>query len=61
MCSNNYHYDSGYRNIYSYPYSMYSQELTNQHGIKSTGQWFDMKFIDKLVTENIPEEFRYLN
>lgn len=55
------HYDSGYRNIRSYPYSMYSQELANQHGIKSTGQWFDMKFIDKLVTENIPEEFRYLN
>ena len=55
------HYDSGYRNIRSYPYSMYNEQLANLHGIKSTNQWYDMKFIDKLVNENIPEEFRCLN
>ena len=54
------HYDAGYKNIRNYPYSMYNEQLAKQHGIHSTKQWFDMKFIDKMVNENIPEEFRCL-
>lgn len=54
------HYDSNFANIRNYPYSQYSAELAAKHGIHAKNQWFDMKFIDKLVTENIPEEFRCL-
>ena len=55
------HYENGYANIRNYPYSLYTEELALKHGIRQKSNWFDMKFIDKLVTENIPEEFRKLD
>lgn len=54
------HYDSGYANVRTYPYSLYTEELANSHGIRVNG-WFDMDFINKIVTENIPEEFLKLD
>ena len=53
------HYEANYANIRNYPYSLYTTELANSHGVRVNG-WFDMDFINKLVDENIPEEFRCL-
>ena len=48
------HYDSGYRNIRVYPFSEYTRELAAAHGCKNTS--YD--FFEKVITENIPDEFR---
>lgn len=52
-------YESGFANVRCYPYSLYTEQLANSHGIKAYGK-FDMAFVNKMVNDNIPQEFRYL-
>ncbi len=59
------HYDDGsFSNMRIYPYSMYTDELADSHGVPyapmGTAKNFGIDVIDKIIEENIPEEFRKL-
>lgn len=54
------HYGTRFYNVTVYPYNQYTAELANSHGIKAEKE-FSMDFINKILEENIPEEFLYLN
>jgi poly-gamma-glutamate synthesis protein (capsule biosynthesis protein) len=60
------HYDDGnFSNMRLYPYSMYTEELANGHGVpyapKGTAKDFGMDVIDRIIENNIPMEFRKLD
>lgn len=60
------HYDDGrFSNMRLYPYSMYTDELADSHGVPyapmGTAKDFGMDVIDRIIEENIPEEFRKLD
>ena len=60
------HYDDGsFSNMRLYPYNMYTDELADSHGVpyapKGTAKDFGMDVIDRIIEENIPEEFRKLD
>lgn len=60
------HYDDGsFTNLRLYPYSMYTSELADSHGLPyapaGTAKTYSMDVIDKIIEENIPEEFRKLD
>lgn len=60
------HYDDGnFSNMRLYPYNMYTSELADSHGVpyapKGTAKDFGMDVIDRIIEENIPEEFRKLD
>ncbi len=59
------HYDDGnFANMRIYPYSMYTAELADGHGVPyspwGTAKDFGMDVVNRIVEENIPEEFRKL-
>lgn len=60
------HYDDGrFSSMRLYPYSMYTDELADSHGVPyapmGTAKDFGMDVIDRIIEENIPEEFRKLD
>ncbi len=60
------HYDDGsFTNLRLYPYNMYTSELADSHGLPyapaGTAKTYSMDVIDKIIEENIPEEFRKLD
>lgn len=60
------HYDDGnFSNMRIYPYSMYTAELAAGHGVPyapwGTAKDFSMDVVNRIVEENIPEEFRKLD
>lgn len=60
------HYDDGsFTNLRLYPYSMYTSELADSHGLPyapaGTAKTYSMDVINKIIEENIPEEFRKLD
>lgn len=60
------HYDDGsFSNMRLYPYSMYTDELADSHGVpyapQGTAKDFGMDVIDRIIENNIPEEFRKLD
>ena len=60
------HYDDGsFTNLRLYPYNMYTPELADSHGLPyapaGTAKTYSMDVIDKIIEENIPEEFRKLD
>lgn len=60
------HYDDGsFSNMRLYPYSMYTAELADGHGVPyapmGTAKNFSMDVIDSIINANIPEEFRKLD
>lgn len=60
------HYeDAKLSNLRLYPYSMYTAELANGHGLPyaplGTAKSFNMGVVDAIIEANIPEEFRNLN
>lgn len=50
------HYDYGYTAVRVYPFYDYTEQLANSHGIKRIAT-FDMAFVKKIISENIPEEY----
>lgn len=46
------HYESGYRNVRSYPYSQYSPELAASHGVSG----ISIDYIDGLIDSVLPTE-----
>ena len=60
------HYDDGkLRNLRLYPYSMYTEELANSHGLPvaplGTAKKFNMDVLNKYIQDNIPVEFQKLD
>ncbi len=60
------HYETRQQlNLRLYPYSMYNATLAAQHGLPVAplgyAKTFNMGVIDKIIQDNIPEEFRKLN
>ena len=61
------HYDDGdFSNMRIYPYSMYTPELANSHGLpyaipQGTYTTFNWDVVNSIIEENIPEEFRLLD
>lgn len=61
------HYDDGnFSNMRIYPYSMYTPELANSHGLpyaipQGTYTDFGWDVVNNIIEENIPEEFRLLD
>ncbi|MBQ9898448.1 MAG: CapA family protein [Ruminococcus sp.] len=61
------HYDDGsFSNMRIYPYSMYTPELANSHGLpyaipQGTYTTFNWDVVNSIIEENIPEEFRRLD
>ncbi|MBQ7009643.1 MAG: CapA family protein [Ruminococcus sp.] len=60
------HYDDGkFSNMRLYPYNMYTSELADGHGLPyaplGTAKSFNMGVIDRIIENNIPEEFRKLD
>lgn len=47
------HYDSSYSDVRVYPFSEYTPELAAAHGCNGTSY----EFFEKLIADNIPEEF----
>jgi len=59
------HYDNGrFANMRLIPYWDYTGELASSHGVPyapyGTAKDFSMKVVDRIVNNNIPEEFRIL-
>ena len=61
------HYDAGWANLRLYPYSSYTAELASAHALPythvypETAKDFGMATINRIIENNIPEEFRKLN
>ena len=60
------HYDDGkLHNLRLYPYSMYTEELANSHGLPyaplGTAKTFNMDVLNKYIQDNIPVEFQKLD
>lgn len=60
------HYDDGnFSNMRLYPYSMYTAELAAGHGVPyspwGTAKDFGIDVVNRIIEENIPEEFRKLD
>ena len=61
------HYDDGeFSNIRIYPYSKYTEELANSHGLPyafpmGTYPEFNWDIVNSIIEENFPTEFRELN
>lgn len=53
------HYGANYSDVTIYPYNQYNEDLANSHGIRANTT-FSMDYINKLLTDYIPEEFLYL-
>ena len=50
------HYESDFANVRVYPYSMYTRELAENHGVRERGE-FSLEYADHIIRNNIPEEF----
>ncbi len=50
------HYGANFANVTVYPYSQYSEALAKAHGARAKGE-FSMAYINRILKENIPEEF----
>ena len=60
------HYEGGFSNMKVYPYSKYSPELAERHGLpyavpQGTYTDFGWDVINRIIDEAIPPEFRKLN
>lgn len=61
------HYDDGnFSNMRIYPYSMYTPELAESHGIpyaipQGTYTSFGWDIVNQIIEDSIPEEFRFLD
>ena len=60
------HYDdSKFSNLRLYPYSMYTEELANSHGLPyaplGTAKSFNMDVINQIIDANIPKEYQKLD
>ncbi|MBO7473737.1 MAG: CapA family protein [Ruminococcus sp.] len=60
------HYEGGFSNMKVYPYSKYSPELAERHGLpyavpQGTYTDFGWDVINSIIEEQIPAEFRKLN
>ena len=60
------HYEGGFSNMKVYPYSKYSPELAERHGLpyavpQGTYTDFGWDVINRIIDEAIPQEFRKLN
>ena len=54
------HYGRGMSNVKLYPLSEYTEELASAHGCKSkTYAGFSLKYLNKVVTDNIEEEYLF--
>lgn len=51
------HYKRGYADITVYPFSKYTNELANSHGVKSRTPNFSYDYINELVTSVIDKKF----
>jgi len=51
------HYDRGFRNIRIYPFSEYSKELANSHGVRTYDESFNYGYIENMLKKVIGEEF----
>ena len=60
------HYEAKFANLRVYPYSEYTEQLANSHALPythvypETAKDFGMKTINRIIENNIPEEFRKL-
>ena len=60
------HYEDGFSNMKVYPYSKYSEELAERHGLpyavpQGTYTEFGWDVINRIIEEQIPAEFRKLD
>ena len=54
------HYNRGMKNVRIYPLSEYTEELASAHGCKAkTYSGFSLKYLNKVVTDNIEEEYLF--
>lgn len=53
-------FEANYKDARIIPYSKYTQELANLHGLRYSGG-FNMELVKKIIDENIPEEFLSIN
>lgn len=54
------HYNRGMKDVRVYPLSEYTEELASAHGCKAkTYSGFSLKYLNKVVTDNIEEEYLF--
>ncbi len=51
------HYDRGFKNIRIYPFSEYSGELAQNHGVRAYDESFSYSYIENMLKKVIGEEF----
>ncbi len=51
------HYDRGYKNIRIYPFSEYSKELAQSHGVRAYDETFNYNYIENMLKKVIGEDF----
>ena len=54
------HYGYNYSNITLYPYSEYSNDLANNHGVRNNYPIFSLDYIDMVLKNTITDEFLIL-